>query len=115
MADPAKALRSTDRVVDKMALANAEPIPGIHLNGKNFDQGFDQPGPQRHSRGAPNPAPAAQCGDRLVNADARLTHHDPSQGALTRFPVGLMGLCSQLTANPGDVLRVDEVEAGVGP
>ena len=41
MADPAKALRTTDRVMDEMPLANAEPIPGIHLNRKNSDQGFD--------------------------------------------------------------------------
>ena len=88
MADPAKALWRTDRVVDKMPLPNAEPIPGIHFDRQDSNQGLDQPGPQRNPWGSGNTSPTAERRYGVVNSDWLLPHNDPTQGSLAGFPIG---------------------------
>ena len=114
MTDAAEAFRLADRFMDEMALADAEAIPGIHLDRQDPDQRFDQPGPEGDSRCPPHPSPAAECGDGVIDADDRLSHHHPTQGTLARLTVRFMGTCCELTADAGDVFRMNEVEAGVG-
>ena len=115
MAVPVETLGGADRFMDEMALADAESVPGIHLDREDPDQGFDQPGPQRDPRSSGHTAPTTECCHGVVDADRLLPHHHPSQGPLAWLTVRLMGACDELTADPGNVLRMDEVEAGIGP
>ena len=99
----------------EMALADAEAVPGIDLEGQNLDQRLDQPGGERQAGGPQHSAPAAEAGHRLVHRHRRLPQHQPPHGPLARLGVGAMGGEGQMAADAGDVFGVDEVEAGVGP
>ena len=41
MAGTAETLGLGYRVVDEVALFDREPVPGVHLDGEDFDQGFN--------------------------------------------------------------------------
>ena len=103
MADAAEAFGLAHRLMNEVSLSDAEAVPGIHFDRQDPDQGFDQPWPQRDSRGEGNAPPAAEGSDGFINGDGGLTHHHPAKSSLPRLPVDLMRLCGQITADPRDV------------
>ena len=79
MAAAAETFRLRHRVMNEVALANAEPVPGIHFDGQNADQGLNQPWPERNAGRSGHTAPAAE-GCLLY------TSPSPRDGLLSRMP-----------------------------
>ena len=115
MAAATEAFRLRHRVVNEVALANAESVPSVHFNRENADQGFNQPWPERNAWRASNTAPSAESSHGVVHRDGWLTHDHAAQRPLTGLTVWLMGMCCQQAADAGDVFRMDEVEARIHP
>ena len=88
MAAATKTLWCAEWIVNEMALADAEPIPGVHFDRQDSNQGLNQPGPQRNPWGSGNTSPTAERRHGVVNSDWLLPHNDPTQGSLAGFPIG---------------------------